>query len=639
MLGALTLLAPGLWVLGTDVLRRHVHLGTYDRDHVYAYMATAVASTLFWAILLYCASRRRGVISDLAAGLFAVLFTLTVGVQTAFFGYYDIYLSHDGAIYARSLPSLLLGYLPLYDPLVLGRLVGTMLLSLVMLIVGRTLVKPRRIVRSVAPLLIAPAMYGITEIPASYRMWQSTTPDIIYVHGIMSHIKVRRRLSEDAAELRVQRRSPTPLPTIEAKPARPRNVLFILQESLRQDVCCNAYVEDVRGESPPKCATPFSNDAAPNRFAFEQMRANASTTAVSISNIWSGTPTSSSYEQLLSVPLLWDYAEAAGMQSTYWTSQHVMFGSMRLYVQDFPVAMRAYATHLDKKANFDAGAHDALLTDWVIDAWDDLEEPFFAMVHYSNVHFPYVYEEEHAPFQPAEFTKAAGKNEHFLNYYKNVAYLSDMSVGRLIDHVRATDSGQRTVIVYTSDHGESFREHWQMGHTSALYDEEIKVPGWIDAPQGTLSPEEEQSLRGAEQEFVWHYDLTPTVLDLFGVWDNPALREHRAKMIGNPLTRPQRTTGPVPLTNCSWVWECGFRNWGLMQGPMKIEARGWDNEFHCFDLLSDPREALNLGEDACAPLPDIARATFGQMPFQDWPIGKDVIWGPAPPAASASAAP
>jgi arylsulfatase A-like enzyme len=255
------------------------------------------------------------------------------------------------------------------------------------------------------------------------------------------------------------------------------------------------------------------------------------------------------------------------------------------------------------------------------------------MVHYSNVHFPYVYDENHAPFQPAEFTKAGDKNEHFLNYYRNVAYLSDMAVGRLIDHVRNTDTGQRTVIVYTSDHGESFREHWQMGHTSALFDEEIKVPGWIDAPPGTLSDDEERALREAENQFLWHYDLTPTVLDLLGVWDNESLREHRARMIGNPITRAQRTTSPVPLTNCSWVWECGFRNWGLMQGPMKIEARGWDNEFHCFNLLQDPTESLNLGEDACAPLPDIARATFGQMPFQDWPIGKDVIWGPAPPSA------
>ena len=77
---------------------------------------------------------------------------------------------------------------------------------------------------------------------------------------------------------------------------------------------------------------------------------------------------------------------------------------------------------------------------------------------------------------------------------------------------------------------------------------------------------------------------------LLGVWDAPELAPHRALMVGQPITRPERTTNPVPLSNCSWVWECGFRNWGLMQGHMKIEAREWHDEFHCFDLLADPQE-------------------------------------------------
>jgi glucan phosphoethanolaminetransferase (alkaline phosphatase superfamily) len=639
LLGAATLCAPGVWVVISDVARRSDHMATFDRTHLYAYAATGVGSVIFWAILLYVASRGHGWMRQVGAGLFATLFTLTVGVQAAFHPIYNIYLSHDGQIYARTLPSILIGYLPLSQPLVFVRLFGTMLLGLLFLAVGRTLVRPRRYVRTFAPLLLPGLFYGVTQIPASYREWQSTTPDFIYMHGIVSHVQVRRRLSEDAAELRVQRRMPVSLPALERKPARPRNVLFILQESLRHDVSCNRYVPDADVTVPPPCATPFSNRAAPNRLPFEQLRATASTTAISISSLWAGVPAYLPYDEIMSVPLLWEYAHAAGYDAAYWTSQHVMFGGMRLYVQDLPLSQRAYAANLDTHANFDAGALDSYLTDWAIDHWERLEEPFFAVVHYSNVHFPYVYDENHAPFQPAEFTKASEKNEHYLNYYRNVAYLSDIAVGRLIEHVRGTDTGARTVIVYTSDHGESFREHWQMGHTSAIYDEEIKVPGWIDAPPGTLAPEEESSLREAEQQFVWHFDLQATMLDLFGVWDAPEIRPYRARLVGHPLTRRERTTGPVPLSNCSWVWECGFRNWGLMQGQMKIEARGWDNEFHCFDLLADPFEMENLGEEACAPLPDLARATFGAMPVRDWPIGKDVIYGPPPPSASVAVEP
>jgi glucan phosphoethanolaminetransferase (alkaline phosphatase superfamily) len=630
-LGALVLLAPTLWIVGTDGLRRFRHLLTFDRLHIYAYLATLAASAVFWAVLLYSASRPRGWLRQPAAGLFVVLYSLAVGVQGGFHHFYNIYLSHDGQIYSRSIPWSLLGHLPLSRPAIAAHLVWALLLALLFVIAARTYVKPRRVVRLIVPVFVPLVLVGMTQIPASYRSWQSTTPDIIYFHGLVSMTRERLRHTNDAPELRVQRRDPEAVPSLTARPARPRNVLFVLQESLRGDEACSEY------DPKARCANMASNRVLPKRYPLLQLRANAATTAISISNLWSGVGSQESLDTLLSVPLIWDYAAAAGFNGAYWTSQNVMFGNMRLYVQDFPVTHRAVATQLDTTADYDAGAHDALLSDWVIDVWDTLEEPFMAVVQYSNGHFPYVYDEKHAPFQPSEFSKDADKNQEYRNFYRNVAYLSDLATARLLEHVRASESGKRTVILYTSDHGEAFREHWQLGHTSSLYDEEIKVPGWIDAPAGTLSSAEEASIRNAKDQFVWHYDIPPTILDLMGVWDDPALAPFRARMIGNPITRPQRTLGPVPLSNCSWLWECGFRNWGMMQGPMKIEARQWDSEFHCFNLLADPLERNNLGERACAPLPDLAREMFGLMPVVARPPGEDVLWGPPPPTASAGA--
>jgi glucan phosphoethanolaminetransferase (alkaline phosphatase superfamily) len=629
------LVAPAFAVMSCDVARRPRHLATFDPLHVKAYLATVAASVILWLVLLLAASPRRGLVRQLAAGLFVTGFTLTNGVQSGFFSLYDIYFSHDPAIFARSFPRLLWGYLPLSRPAIFARFAVALLAALALVVGARALVRPGRYVRALATLLVPAVLYGATQVPASFRVWQSTTPDLIYVHGLLSNLKERARAANDAPDFRVQVRTPLAVPELTPSPARPRNVLFVLQESLRGDVVCNAYEPDATpvGE-PPRCATPFSNAAVPKRYPFDQLRANASTTAISISNLWSGIAANEGYETLMSAPLLWDFADAAGYHGAYWTSQHVMFGSMRLYVQDVPTVRFTVATQLDKKADFDAGANDALLTDRVIADWEALPEPFFAVVHYSNVHFPYVYDPEHAPFQPSEFTKAADKNEHFFNYYKNVTYLSDRAVGRLLEHVRRSDKGPRTVIVYTSDHGESFREHWEMGHTSALYDEEIKVPGWIDAPEGTLSDAEATSLSTAQKQFVWHYDLHATVLDLLGVWDAPGVAPFRRRMLGHPLTRRERTTTPVPLSNCSWLWECGFRNWGMMQGALKLEAREWDHDFHCFDLSRDPEEAHDLGERACAPLAELGRAWFGDMPAASWPRHKDVLYGPMPSASA-----
>ena len=47
---------------------------------------------------------------------------------------------------------------------------------------------------------------------------------------------------------------------------------------------------------------------------------------------------------------IFEYARAAGYHTAYWTSQHLMFGNARLYVQDLPLDRFACATTLDPKA-------------------------------------------------------------------------------------------------------------------------------------------------------------------------------------------------------------------------------------------------------------------------------------------------
>lgn len=619
--GFAILMGPTLWVVGTDVLRRGRLLLAFDRPHVYGYLGSVVESLLFWGVLLHVASRRRSRISTGIAALFLLLFTLAMGIEGAFHALYNLYLSMDGQVHSKSIPWSIVGTLPFSRPIVLAHVFGAFALGAGLLVLARRYVRPRLWPRRITPFLVPLALYAVIRIPVSYRALQSTPFDMIYFHGVAAVVREHLGITHDSPDLRVQRRDPESVPALTPRPARPRNVLLVLQESQRADVTCIDYDRDC------KLATRFTNKLLPDRLPLRQLRANASTTAISISNLWSGVRPTERRDTLHAAPLLWDYARAAGYDTAYWTSQNLMFGNARLYVQDIPVSHRCVATELDSQADLDTGALDSLVTDRVIRDWGELKEPFFAVVHYSNVHFPYVYEEEFAPFQPADIDKSAEKNEEFKNYYRNVVYLSDMAVGRMLSHIRGTDAGKRTVVVYTSDHGESFREHWQLGHTSSVYDEEIHVPGWVDAPPGTLAPEEEANFRAAKDELVWHLDLAPTFLDLLGLWDDPALRPFRGLMMGHPLTRRERTTEPVPLTNCTWLWECGFRNWGMMQGPLKLEAREWDNEYHCFNVLEDPDEQNNLGEQACAPLADLARGTFHVMPNKTPPGRPQTDWG------------
>jgi hypothetical protein len=367
------------------------------------------------------------------------------------------------------------------------------------------------------------------------------------------------------------------------------------------------------------------------------MRSNASTTAIELAVLWSGLPPVASREDLHGYPLLFDYARSAGFDAAYWTSHHMMFANSRLYVQDLPTSKQCGATELDPLADLDLGADDRLVSARAQAELPELEEPFFAVAHFGNTHVPYLVDPEDAPFQPSLESKAPDDNEAYRNYYRNAAHRQDKSIAELIRAVRSAPFGERTIIVFTSDHGEAFREHGQLGHTGSVLDEEIHVPGWIDAPDGTLTPAEEAALRAARDEPVFHTDVTPTVLDLMGLWEEPAFATYRAQMPGHSLVRPSPGPKALPLSNCSGIWGCAFKNWGMMRGHLKLEAREWDRAWHCYDVSADPKEERDLGPAACGDLVALADATFGGPPGSE----AGFSWQPGvkePPPAGAGAA-
>jgi arylsulfatase A-like enzyme len=294
-----------------------------------------------------------------------------------------------------------------------------------------------------------------------------------------------------------------------------------------------------------------------------------------------------------------------------------------LWVKNLGVRKFCAATDLYGTSDLDMGAPEMFLSRRVNREIDSMREPFLAVVQTSNVHYPYyVVRNGPKPFQPASLDKSPDKNLVFRNFYQNAVYQEDQHLADIIRHLRSTDAGKRTVIVYTSDHAEAFREHYQMGHTFSTYDEEVHVPAWIDAPEGTLTPDEQHALETKAHEYLFHVDFTPTILDLMGVLDAPEIARYKAIMPGHSLLRPALTTEPLAMTNCAGVWSCAFENWGYMQRNMKITARGWDSDWKCFDVAADPHEAHDLGSAACGELPRLAIQTFGRLPGREHELKK-----------------
>jgi hypothetical protein len=447
----------------------------------------------------------------------------------------------------------------------------------------------------------------------------------MYLHGVAVFVNDRLRhwvYDIKPQIVRVQRRTPGFVPALNARVPTRRNVVLLLQEAQRADVTCIAF--------DPDCilATQVSNPLAPERLPFLQTRAAASSTAVAVAVLWAGIDPTETYEHMHSAPLVWEYARAAGYDTAYWTSQNVMFGNSRLYVQDVPLSAFATGSELDPESDVLTGADDELLVDRVIADWSKLSEPFFAVVHFSNIHRPRVIDPKDSPFRPT-YSGDDGGGEKGRNYYMNSVYRSDRAVARLLAHIRSTEAGRRSVIVYTSDHGEAYGEHKnENNHSSTVYDEEIRIPFWIDAPPGILSDSELAGFRRNAEALVSQYDQSATLFSLLGVWDDVAFAPFRQRMLGTPVDRPLLQHA-LPLTNVSWVWEYHRPNWGMMQGPLKVLAQIEDPDYLCFDVLHDPLERRPLHTPACAALVTKANRVYGMLPKDMRRLRDRPDWGRA----------
>jgi hypothetical protein len=119
-------------------------------------------------------------------------------------------------------------------------------------------------------------------------------------------------------------------------------------------------------------------------------------------------------------------------------------------------------------------------------------------LHYYDAHLPYPRKETlHAPpGHPAEMGR-------YLTALNDI----DREIGRLEDHLRSSGRWQKTLLIVTGDHGESFGEHGVPYHGLLTYEAVSHVPGLVAG--GIVQPKRVNAV-------LSHRDLPSTILGAFG---------------------------------------------------------------------------------------------------------------------------
>jgi glucan phosphoethanolaminetransferase (alkaline phosphatase superfamily) len=599
---------PGVILACLDWSSRRTQIEAWPWATVVTYLGTVALSAALWGALVASASIRR------AWGLRVLLVAsaaFTVGAQLYFFARYHAYMNPRAVLVGTSMLPSVGQQLWVDRASVLAALMLPAALAATLPLVRERLAPVSRVGSlmslDLATCALLVAVFGV-EPPGHSE--QAASPDVLYLASIGSLAKARWQHDESVDRAHPGPRAPLPVSAISALRER-RSLLFILTESVRATDTCSV-------PSPGCSTTPYTNTLLPARFGLSQMRALDSTTAVSLAVLWSGLPPTSSRRALHEAPLLWEYAHAAGFKTAYWTSQNLLFANAGKWLEGLPLSRFVSGTDLDPKATYEVGADDAKLVDVVLGELPSMvgaQAPFVGVVHLSNTHFPYVIDAADAPFQPESHAFGAGDADRVHNRYLDAIHRQDALVARLMRGLRAMPGGDRVAVVFVSDHGEQLRERGAIGHTWGVYDEEVRVPFWIDVPPRALEPAQSDALRALKDEPVTHLDVLPTLLDLAGLWDAPEIATFRRAMPGQSLLRGGTPRRPVVLTNCSSIFTCAFKNWGAMSGTRKLVATENDEHWRCFDVAKDPEERHDLGAAACSDLQTLAEADGRGTPF------------------------
>jgi arylsulfatase A-like enzyme len=232
------------------------------------------------------------------------------------------------------------------------------------------------------------------------------------------------------------------------------------------------------------------------------------------------------------------------------------------------------------------------------------DHPFFLTLFLTSAHVPYrpprlarrflktVPKGPIMEYPFREYPSPLKKGDHdriVAAYDDEIAYM-DREIGRLVSYLKSKGQYDETVIVLTADHGEAFGSHNCYTHTYHMWEQTLRVPLIIHAP--------DIQIRGVYDDRPYtHEDIAPTLLDLSGQSD------HKKGLPGRSIAKmlADRTSGRERV-RLSQYNAHGIRRQAIRDGRYKVihyhrideSALKRLNSLHSAIRTADPEELPSL---------------------------------------------
>ena len=605
------LLLPTLVALVMDMATRARTIAAFWIGGKAIYFSSLAVSAAFWALPLFLASRlfeaddrarRIGRIAFFALFVWP-LATFSYGGQALYFHVFHVYVGRDTVRLGIALRGTVGDWFSAWGGPLIFIVIAFIGAALTIALYFRLEMKAPGMSRSM-PWILVPlfggSLFCLWTDNVDSRFLQAAVPDACFIHGCVHALraKVTGKWNERQG---VSIRTPAPLPPLVSTRAKKPNVLLIMTESVRADTICS---------DPGRCKDATLDAVAPDRVTLGNLRAQTPNTFSACMVLWSGLAPNVDFKSAHTAPLLWELAKAVGYRTIYVTSQNPNFEDFGAYVRKASIDTLEMASDVGGMSQEQLGAPDERAAGEMLRVLRSAKEPFYAVLQFSNTHFPYRTDPSILPNQP-ESENPLAPRAYYKNHYLNAVLFQEKTLADFLAAARALPSFDDTVILFVSDHGEELRDHGGLYHNHALYEEQLKIPGFVVAGKNALTDADRAALASFRDRHTYAQDVHATIEDLFGLYDARQTLPLANLVQGRSLVRPPDSSEPTMLlTTSTSVWQPDDPRFGATNGDWVAVAWGPTN-WECFFTPIDPDEKAQLPIQRCGSLRGVIDSSFG----------------------------
>jgi glucan phosphoethanolaminetransferase (alkaline phosphatase superfamily) len=316
----------------------------------------------------------------------------------------------------------------------------------------------------------------------------------------------------------------TPFKMEKSKDKKDFNVIVVVLESMRKQ---NLGVYGYSRNTTPHLSA-FQKSHPEEFFVFEHPYTVSTTTMLAVPAILTGIAPYQKPDVFYKQPIVWDYSSILNYNTFFISSQN-----MNWYRFDRYYSKEKLGHYWSQEKSHHPFFNDLGIDDkYTINHLDSLintkdEKPFFGVVQLNSTHYPYTVS--------PPFLKWKGT---YVDDYDNAILYQDHVLNKLMEKLKQSGKLENTVVILTSDHGESLKDHNNIGHVDSYYAETISVPLMVYLPKAISSKMGMKAFKENLSKTTSNIDIAPTIIELLGLEKRADVMEISKNFTGQSLFKP-----------------------------------------------------------------------------------------------------